>query len=392
MKLQLLIILLLFPICVSAHKINFLQDSYKPGETLQAEILIPNSASEINFKNIIIFNLTDEIKLGFILEKITNEYYFLYFNLPDDIQDDSYTLEVKDILYKENNILKEAQISNNFTVNSQISRDLFTIQPAILQFEKNTPYKQILIQNKEQKSITLQINSSDKIIQTLESQLIIPANSQKTINIYLTKITKGAKEYVYIGNYKIPVWILGGISVASIQGKTFSFAILEENNEVLLERLDAELSENQISYENIIIQNLLNESVYNLSISLTGNLNEIIELNTTFADEIKPNDKIIEYILINKERAPKSESYLGNLVLSSEKYNIEFPIELNILKEEIPIEEIPEEAEPVKLVNETKIPEKQKIEEKSPVTFILAIVSIILLLIIVYFIIPKKKT
>ncbi len=248
MKISLLVILLLFPIYVSAHEINFQQDYYKPGETLQVEILIPNSASEINSKNILISNNTDEIKLGFILKKITNEYYFLYFNLPEDIQDGCYILEVKNILYKENNVLKETQISNNFTINSKISRDLFTIQPAILQFEKNTPYTQVLIQNKETKTITLQLNTSSELIQVLETQLILPANSQKTINVYanLEKTVKGTKEFLIIGHYKIPIWVLGGIPIATIKGKILSFSVLEENNEVLLENLNAEINQNQI--------------------------------------------------------------------------------------------------------------------------------------------------
>lgn len=375
-------ILLIFPTLVFAQEINFLQDSYLPSETLQAEILIPNLVSEIEAKDI-----TITPKLGFILKKLSDEYYFIYFNLPEDISDGFYTLEIKNILYKENNYLKETSISNKFKINSSLQRDLYTIQPAILDFEEKTPYLKIIIENKESKTITLPITTTNELIKTSIAQAIIPANSQKTINVYTEKLEKGTKEFVNIGHYKIPIWVLEGIPIAKTG--IFSFSIIEDDKEILLDELKAELNQNQIAYENLYIKNMLNKSIYNLSISLTSDLEPIIKLETIFLEELKPDKKLKEYLLINEDRNPKFETYSGKLLLKSKNYNIEFPIELNIIQEEI---EEKEEPEKIKLAEEiTEKESKQKIEEKSSFYFIITITGIILLLIIIYFIIPKKQ-
>ncbi len=375
-------IFLLFPILVFAQEINFLQESYLPGETLQAEILLPNLVSEISAKDIIITP-----KLGFIFKKLSDEYYFIYLNLPEDIGDGEYNLEIKNILYKENNVLKETSISNKFKIDSSIQRDLFTIQPAILDFKETTPYLKIIIENKESKTIILSINTTNELIKTSIKQATIPSNSQKSINVYTEKLEKGTKEFLAIGHYQIPIWILEGIPIATTKG-VFSFYIIEGDKELLLDELKAELNQNQIAYENIFIKNLLNESVYNLSISLTGDLKQIIELETEFLEEFKPDKKLKEYLLINKDRSPKFTTYSGKILLKSENYNAEFPITLNIIKEKI---EEKEEPEKVKLSEEKIEKPEIKIPEKSPLYFIITIMGIIILLVLTYLIIPKKK-
>lgn len=390
MKILLILsIFLIFPTLVLAQEINFLQDSYLPGETLQAEIMIPNLVSEITAKDIIITP-----KTGFFFKKLSNEYYFIYFNLPQDIKDGEYNIEIKDILYKEDNLLKETSISNKFKINSSIQRNLFTIQPAILEFESNTPYSKLIVENKESETMTLSISSTSELIKTPSKQIILPSNSQKSINIYTENLEEGTKEFLNVGHYKIPIWVLGGIPI--VTKGTFSFSIFEDNKEVLLEELKAELNQNQIAYENIFIKNLLNESIYNLSISLTGNLKSIIKLETDFIEEFKPNQKLKEYLLINEERDPKFQTYSGSIFLKNEYYNIEFPILLNIIPEEVEEQEAPEKiklSEEIEISEETEEKEtKIEIKETSPLYFIITIIGIIILLIIVYIIIPKKKT
>ncbi len=383
-------IFLIFPIIVSAQEINFLQHSYKPGETLQAEIFVPNLVSEITPKDITIKDYSNKkIKLGFFLKRISNNYYFIYFDLPLKIKDGNYTLEIKNIVYKKNNLLKETTLSKEFKINSSIQRNLFAIEPAILKFEPKTSYLKLIIKNKEAITLTLSIDSTTKLIQTSKTQLIIPANSQESINIYadIKKFKKGAKEYLNIAHYKIPIWILEGIPITT--NKILSFSIIEDNKEIILDELNAELNQNQVAYENIFIKNLLNKQIHNLQISLTGNLNEIVDLNLTLIPKIKPNETITEYILINKEKSPKSDLYSGNLLIKNKEYNIEFPITLRLTKE-IKKEEI-KEPEKVRLTKQTpkELP-KEKIEEKNSFYFIISIIGIIIFLIIIYFIIPKK--
>lgn len=395
MKFFLLILFLAlsFPTSTLAQEITFLQDAYKQGETLQAEILIPNLVSEIISKNIIIKDSSNkEIKLGFFLKKISNEFYFIYFDLPLYITDGDYTLELKDLLYKEAGILKEISTSKKFKVNSSIQRHLLTIEPAIFKFEPKTPYLKLRVKNKESKTLSLSISSTSELIHTSKTELLIPPNSQESIKVYvdLEKIERGTKEFLNIAHYQIPIWILDEFPILTTKEKILSFSIIENEKEVILEELNAELNQNQVVYENIFIKNLLNKSLYNLQVSLTGNLGDIVDLNLTFIPEIEPYGKIEEYILINKKKSPKFDLYKGTLLIKNENYSLEFPIILNIIKEKLDEKET-KEPKRIQLTKKT-LEEKPKEETdgKFPFYFIMTITGIIILLVIIYLAIPKK--
>lgn len=387
MKFLLIIsIILLLPTVVLAQEINFLQESHIPKETLQAEILIPNLVSELSSKNIKITDESDnEIKIGFLLKKLTEEYYFIYFDLPENLQDGSYNLIIKDITYNENNILREEPVSNKFKINSSIQRDLITIQPGILEFKTTTPYQKLIIENKESKTITLPITTSNELIKVSSEEIIIPANSQKEITVYTEKLEEGTKEFITLANYQIPVWVLEGIPIT--ERGVFSFSI-EDEKEIMLDKLSADLFKNQIAYEDIFIKNNLNETLTDISIFLTDDLKSIIELDTIFVKELKPNEKITEYFLVNSKRDPKFPSYSGDLIVKTNGYEEKLPITITIIQEETQISEEPEKI--IHNLQEEKDKTIKRIEEKTSIYFFITIIGIILLFIIVYLVIPKK--
>ena len=139
MKKILILLLFLLPI-VNAQDItiSLSKDNYFQQETLQAEVFINLTlAEEITASN---FGLIDKenktIPIPLFLEEISNNHYFIYFNVPK-LNNGTYFFLVKDVKYTDTT-LKKISKSQEFYLNNISS---ISILPAILNRVNSTNLK-----------------------------------------------------------------------------------------------------------------------------------------------------------------------------------------------------------------------------------------------------------
>ena len=97
--------------------LDIFRETYTSKETLQAELNINvNPVNQITASNFILSNENNEIiPISLFLEKLSQNKYFAYFNLPE-LPYGVYTFEVKDIRHVEDTVLKQASVKKTFTI------------------------------------------------------------------------------------------------------------------------------------------------------------------------------------------------------------------------------------------------------------------------------------
>jgi len=213
MKLYLIFLLLIIPTALS-QEITFFKQEYSPGETAQLKININIDLiqdlknSQIN----ILDSNNNRIPIQINLVKINKNLYLSYFNTP--ITPGEYKFHIKDLIYRENNILKTKTYTKNFII-TQKKYEIIQIQPGALAYFQGDPtYKAIRITNLETSLISIPLFQTEEIIPTI-SLLQIPGRSSKTF--YLRTIPEDIKNtgiFLFnLGNYEIPIYLTKPILV-----------------------------------------------------------------------------------------------------------------------------------------------------------------------------------
>ena len=108
------------------------------------------------------------------------------------------------------------------------------------------------------------------------------------------------------------------------------FYIKSEGDIIDLNYLTKEIEESIPITGSLYIKNNLNESLNNLKISLTGNLQDIVKLETTEFDLATDEEKRLD-IIINEDRILLEDSYSGDLIISNDK-SFTFPMTFNVVE------------------------------------------------------------
>ncbi|MBS3134552.1 terpene cyclase/mutase family protein [Candidatus Woesearchaeota archaeon] len=111
MKKSLLYILFLLFITISVHAssitITTPRDTYSIKETVQVEIITDiKPLNQISIQNLKLTNESTEIPVQYFIEKLSDQHYFVYFNIPD-VEKDKYKFQIKNIQYVEDGFLKQ---------------------------------------------------------------------------------------------------------------------------------------------------------------------------------------------------------------------------------------------------------------------------------------------
>ena len=173
--------ILIVPIVV-AQEINFFKTEYSPGETAQGEIITNlNTVEDIASAQIEILDSfgNDQPVLVNII-KINDNYYLFYFDTLKT-QLGTYNLEIGDILYLENNILKTASFERQFSL-TQKNYNLISLQPGAVYFSPDDAFQAIRVSNLENYAISLELESNELIIPSI-NLLQIPGLSSKMPNL-----------------------------------------------------------------------------------------------------------------------------------------------------------------------------------------------------------------
>ena len=305
----LVLILLLIPL-VYAQDLSLSKEIYYPQETFQAEVFMEN----LNNQDISVLNsLNFPSSIGVNLNKISNAHYFISFNIPETTPG-IYTLKIK-------------ETQKQFEIKPKKTR-VFSISPAFIKYtSQDKTIQKIIITNHNTQPETVEI-TSDSVIPSINS-ITLPLKSSKSFFVKLdTTQTKNSLAILSIADYNIPIWFIADNEIISFLDKEIEitqetqeglqFYIKSEGDIIDLNYLTKEIEESIPITGSLYIKNNLNESLNNLKISLTGNLQDIVKLETTEFDLATGEEKRLD-IIINEDRILLEDSYSGDLIISNDK-------------------------------------------------------------------------
>jgi hypothetical protein len=386
--------------------IQIYQEQISQGEVFQAEIFLENPLSDPKKQDIELYSSKEiQFHMAPFLTKLSEGHYFLYFELPFPLENDNYTLKIKNIPFIINDVLQEITVQKNFTViNTSPS---VSITPGFYLLDPQKTQIYLIVESKDiQTNISFQ---TPEFISHpyLTEQLINPNNKRKFIFDYDLKNQQSNSEIII--NYG---------------NKTFNIPLLIEQqskNEPLEDpikfiidgtSIDKQIESTQTLEGYLLMQNKINKTLTNLEIKLTGDLPYIVSLNLANFAEILPFSNFSTMMAINKDKAPKQDSYSGQIILKNNEYSSSLDIQIKILK----IQETPAQLpEPPIIVNQTTpqqqdqntsqneiyeiIPWDIELSEDTPEettksvkSFAFFVIVLIVIAIIVFLLSSKKKT
>ena len=384
-KLLFILFLILLINAVNAQEINFniFRDSYTAKETLQAELILNiNPVNKITESNFILTNQNNNIiPIPLFLEKISENNYFVYFNVPE-LNSGVYNFQVNDIRYIDQEELKQISVKKTFTLlNSSQDNTSISINPGIILNDR----KLEIINNLEPINIIIEtpdfVNLSREVL--LKDKLILNIKIyEKDYNI---KIIYNNKQYT------IPVLNLNK-NLADIILKPPKGAIIFLNSsQGIIFPKEINLEKEITIYNPFYIKNTWNFDIYNLNLTVIGNLKGILKLDKNIIQSIKPNETIQVNAIINQGKNPLINNYKGSVIISNQDIISYLNLNVNfILKQEKNITKNETVFKIINLTNQTQI--YKQVKKKTASNFIKVFIIILILVLIIYFIFKMKIT
>lgn len=347
--------LLVLP-AVSAE-IHFYKDNFEKLETIQAEIVFDALAKDIALENIKITDMQgNRQNVQINLLKITHSHYFLFFSLGNE---GNYLLKAENLVYREDNILKQTSLGKNFQVVA--SQKNITVFPAVFRYEKGVPNFPVKITNNNQQAKTVKLYSNSTALQYPFS-VTIPGRTEKEVMLRLdTEKEKSQKIYVYIDTYQIPIFIIS----AQEPGKLI-FYLKSNEAETRISSLQRSIDANTPYIAELLLENTFNATM-DFAVALSGELEKIARIETpVITSSFEKKTPLLLYI--NEQTTPQKDTYQGSIDFSSEAYKISLPVMFIIThssQPEQPPEPQPEQYEEPKPEELTPEPTQYEDEESN---------------------------
>jgi hypothetical protein len=384
--LLLILFLLINFVSASPIEVEFFKDSYFAGETVQAEIYIENLDYGLDDEMITFSKNNSFFPINPNLIKLSNDHYFIYFDLNANLESGDYDLNFNNIIYRVDDILSQDDFE--FHLNVQKTNDsILTINPGIIKVENietNNNFN-LYISNKGNESILASLIPSSSFIELSSSEVNLNSGLSEMIYIYLSQYLIGDAEIEHIEliygdrSYSIPIWF----KTETVE------AISTEGNLYFAE--DFEFFNRSIYFNESIIggylkvKNSFNFSLEDIVFSMDDSLKEVVNLEVDHLDVIEANENFKLYIDINENKNVKEGKYEGYIYLKSEGLEDSFLVIINILpfvEEEIIENEFDE------------VVEDEKLEEDEEVVlgvWFWAVIFLVFVALILYLIYIKKK-
>lgn len=325
-----IILLLLIPLTYA--QINLEKDSFNQKETIISEIHFNNLQQDILPSDINIRSFpNNELQPTYLnLKKINKDTYYLYFQLDNP---GKYIINIENIKYLENNILKQTTMNKNIEITQQIQN--ISISPGVFVYKQGVPAFKLKIKNNLDTANTIVLSSNSSALQ-FPYAVTIPGKNEKTITVKLDLNTEESKIILNLNSYKIPIFLTS--KEDEKENEKIVFFLQTQGEELQIEKLSKQIKEKTTYQATIEIQNKFNISK-TFNVSLTNNLKEIIQFFPA-SITIEPEKKSSIDLVINEDKSPKEFAYQGDLELKTEDYLTQLPISFAIEKQvkEEPIE------------------------------------------------------
>jgi len=261
-----------------------MKPSYDAGETLLAKVS-GNFVQPISEENILFYRRHMPTSMETSLIKIDN-YYYIYAQIPLEKIQDNYSIILQGVKYFQGTQVKEEDIVYNFSITNKTAD--FSVNPAAL---STTSDFSISVQNMQDKELSLKVYFSNKTsssggIFSLfggESSkevysLLLDSGETKSINFNLDNLTNGLNTIKIKSDnleYLIPAYI-----TKEKEKPKFSFEKAELNVSAIT---------NSSESRKIVIYNSGEESIKDISLSLSPSILPYVNLSTYSIKEIKAN-------------------------------------------------------------------------------------------------------
>jgi len=394
----LILIVFLIPLVNAQLDVNFERESYSAGETVQARIVSNVSFVDgISLSKINLTNNNVKVPVAFNLYDLGDNSYYLFFNLPLNLENGNYSLNFGNFIYYDEGLLKSKQLNKNLSViNNKDS--ILSVYPAFVKLDLEyweRPNIGIKLDNKLNK-INLEIPNTTYLISSKNS-LALGNSSSFDLSVYLSqdayKINVISDNLaIKYGNfsYSIPVLVnrkSKPLLVEKLKEEGLN-ATTVGNGLKFIESADSvnkTLNETTIIRGALRFKNFGANVLHGVNFTLTNKLDDIVRVDYSELDFLNPGDERSVFLHIN-EKGDINKSYSGDLIVNTkEGPKASFGLNLNLEKKQ----EIKAAEPEINISNLTKQPATAK---KSNMLRNMLITLIIIVFIgIGYFIYRKAK-
>jgi len=269
-----------------------MKSSYDAGETLIAKVS-GNFVQPVSEQNILFYRRHMPTSMESSLIKIDNDYY-IYAQIPLEKIPDNYSIVLQGVKYFQGTQIKEENIVYNFSITNKTAD--FSVNPAVLM--ANSDFS-ISVQNMQDKEISLKVYFSNKTSSsgglfslfggdgTKEFySLLLDSGETKSIDFNLDNLTNGLNTIKIKSDnleYLIPVHI-----TKEKEKLKFSFERTELNVSTIT---------NSSESREIVIYNSGEETIKDISLSLSSSIKPYVNLSIDSIKEIKAKS-ISEKVII----------------------------------------------------------------------------------------------
>ena len=332
MKLLYFFLILIINICIANAEINIFKEIYSPKETFQAELIFQNLVEEIKAEDIIIRKSDNQpTNIGVLFSKITNEKYFIYFDIPE-IEEGDYLLIVRHVKYLEDGILKKIDFNEKFTIKKEVN-NLISVKPSFIIFNsRDKNFFKVEIKNNGENIENIKISEESNSTNLFNNNLTIAKNSEDSFYFSLLEAGISERDKVNIklsyGEkvFLIPVYLTKELT----KGQLLIYKNIENKEQV--ENYYVEIPFGNYAEASLFLENNQDKNLSNLTISLNDNLKDLIKLGFYNVDFFENNKNLQLNLFINQDRNSEKGTHSGNLMIKSNEIETILPITIDIIE------------------------------------------------------------
>ena len=263
-KISCLLLLLVFLVSSVSAISTDMEETYYKGETIIVEIL-GNIFQSIEKEDVLFFRGHVQVPIYYDVKRIGDKYY-IYGIAP--LEENNYTLKIKNILTTIEGVIKEIDFEQNFSITNTLID--YSIKPGFAIFEEDFEFTIILNEDLD-KSISVDFPEEREIILTPgENKLKISPITNET----------GFK-IIKIGNYEIPIFILENPTEPEIALKNLT---------IFPQSIESILLSGQTKVYPVRIKNQGTLEINNLKLNYNP---DIFEIGFSQLTTIHPNETIV---------------------------------------------------------------------------------------------------
>ncbi|HLC74123.1 MAG TPA: hypothetical protein VJH20_05820 [Candidatus Nanoarchaeia archaeon] len=331
MKFILYILVLFFAVDI-VHSQNLIdsfnyREVYAAGETVQFEVVFDGILDkELGYSNLkLVNNVGSKINVQFNVEEINSSKYFVYFNLPNNLNEGTYRFVIHNVDMFYNGEIYRVGFEDNFTVAK--SNYSIAIDPAFISLQN--PISYFNIRNNKNNAVNLLIFGEHLIFET--SNLTLGKLKDEDIQFMATKNIYGDTEIIIeYGDmlYKIPILVLyrelqnnstivtPNLNISNITVANKSVIFVEGSNIINLS-----LFTNETISAPLRFYNNGNVDIKDLKVVVSEEISDLLVVNQSIFKSVKVGHFAFFEVYLNKYLMAEPGNYKGTIKLVSDVEN-----------------------------------------------------------------------